>query len=98
MSERQRATRVDGLHERAVIEIRVALARRRDKMSEAELGRRIGMRRQVLSTRMTGAYSFTLDELQDIASVLDVPVTALLGDAAATTPFIPQQRRRDLVA
>lgn len=96
MSERNRATRSDGLHERAVEEIRVLLVRR--KMSAAELARRIGMLPNALSRRMTGGMSFDLDELQDIASVLDVDPVSLLTGAAPNAPFIPQPRRPELVA
>lgn len=67
-------------------------------MSQAELARRIGENPKNFSRRMTGELAFDLDELQAIASVLEVPVTALLGGAAPIAPFIPQQRQRSLVA
>lgn len=96
MSEENSAARGDRLQERVVEEIRVVLARR--KMSQAELARRIGESPKNFSRRMTGDVGLSLDQLQDIAEALQVTVTSLLGGAAPTAPFIPQQRRPELVA
>lgn len=96
MSEQSSAARGDRLQERVTEEIRVVLARR--KMSQAELARRIGENPKNFSRRMTGEVGLSLDQLQDIAEVLQVPVTSLLGGAAPIAPLIPQQRRPELVA
>jgi len=59
----------------------------RAKMAYAEhtqttLAELIGMTQQAFSRRMTGQTPFTLDELGRIASALDVPLSALVGDEA----------------
>lgn len=84
------------LRERVAEELRAILARR--KMTATTLAELTGLTQPYLSRRMTGDVAFNIDDLDKIASVLEVPVTALLGDAAPIAPFIPQQQRRQLVA
>lgn len=54
-------------------------------MSARELARRIGMRYSTLGRRLTGEIDFTVGELASIASLLDVPVSSLLGENVPVT-------------
>lgn len=98
------ATAVRGtLRERTAEEIRVLLARRR--VSAAQLARQTGMKQSTLARRMTGEIAFDLDDLELIASALNVPVQSLLPSAtdasratmdlksALTERPMPTQRR-----
>ncbi|MFC7275274.1 helix-turn-helix domain-containing protein [Paractinoplanes rhizophilus] len=60
------------LREHVAEELRVVLARR--KMSGAELARRTGIKQSTMSRRMTGETAFDMDDLEAIASVLDIHV------------------------
>lgn len=63
------------LREHVAEELRVLLARR--KMSGAELARRTGIKQSTMSRRMTGETAFDMDDLEVIASVLDIQVSDL---------------------
>lgn len=67
------------LRHRTAEEIRVLLARRR--MSAAELARRTGIKQSTMARRMTGETAFDLDDLESIATALEVDVTELLPRA-----------------
>lgn len=60
--------------------IRNALAEA--KKSGRQLAHEIGMPRSNLSRRMTGEVDFTIDELAAIAAALDIPLSALVEEAA----------------
>jgi transcriptional regulator with XRE-family HTH domain len=64
------------LRHRTAEEIRVLLARKR--MSAAELARRTGIKQSTMARRMTGETAFDLDDLELIATALEVDVTDLL--------------------
>jgi transcriptional regulator with XRE-family HTH domain len=79
---------------RTAEEIRVFLARRR--MSASELARRTGMTQPYMSRRLTGEIAFDVDDLDQIATVLEVNVADLLPRSArsevtaySTTPAAP---------
>lgn len=61
--------------------VRAEAARRR--VTVLELSRRTGISRPTLTRRLDGDSAFTVDELQAVARVLDLPVTSLLVDTAA---------------
>ncbi len=68
----------NSLSARVAENVRAEMARRRQ--SQAALARHLGRTQQFVSRRMTGATSFTLDELDQIADILDVRLVDLLGD------------------
>lgn len=76
------------LRRRTSEEIRVLLARR--MMSAAELARRTGITQSTMSRRMTGETAFDLDDLEVIASVLEVDVTELLPRAVGAGAGAPE--------
>lgn len=47
-------------------------------MTQAALGSRIGMVQATVSARLCGKTAWTIDELTEVASVLDVPLAQLL--------------------
>lgn len=57
----------------------------RQTMSQAALADRLGMSQSMLSYRLSGKVPFNVDELAQVAAVLDVPTSALLADQPATT-------------
>lgn len=57
--------------------IRVEMARKR--MTQRELAEATGLSRSYLGRRMVCEYSFTTDELEQIAVALDVPLATLLA-------------------
>lgn len=77
MSENVTAT---PMRVRTAEEIRVLLARRR--MSASELARRTGMTQPYMSRRLTGEIAFDVDDLDLIATVLEVNVADLLPRSA----------------
>lgn len=58
-------------------EVRVAMARRR--ISGVALANRLGKAQPWISRRLRGDVAFDLDDLEAVASALDVPVETLLG-------------------
>jgi transcriptional regulator with XRE-family HTH domain len=64
------------LREHVAEEIRVLLARR--KMSGAELARRTGIKQSTMSRRMTGETAFDMDDLEAIATALEIEVSDLI--------------------
>ncbi len=71
------------LNERVSSEIRAELGRQR--MTQLALAEKIGMQPAILSKRLgskEGFRSFTLDELDAIASALGVPVERLIAPPA----------------
>lgn len=62
--------------------IRVELARRR--MNQQVLADSVGIARSTMSRKMLGASEFTVDELDRIATALDVPASALLAEVKAS--------------
>lgn len=71
-----------GLTHRVAAEIRAELARQ--KMSQREFARKLGIDPALVSKRLAVApgRSWTIDELDSIAVVLDVPVDQLLASPA----------------
>ena len=67
--------------QRVASTLRGKLAERR--ISGAELARRLGWSQQATSRRLTGSTPITVDELTEIARVLDVPITTLFTDEVA---------------
>jgi transcriptional regulator with XRE-family HTH domain len=90
------------LRERVAGEIRAEMARRR--LSGRELARRTGKSAPYWSRRMTGEVAFDLDDLEEVAGLLDVPVSRLLavggslGQPIAGYVGMPGQRVWDLAA
>lgn len=68
------------LREGVAEEIRVLLARKR--MSGSALAHEIGQSQSYVSRRLNGSTAFDLDDLEQIARVLEVSVTALLPKMA----------------
>ena len=64
------------LSDQVAEEIRVILTRRR--MSQRQLAQALGVSPAWLNYRLTGVQAIDLNDLQRIANVLQVPVTALL--------------------
>jgi len=64
------------LQQRVAEEIRVELARRR--MSARQLALMTGWSPMYVSRRLRGQLPFTIADLDDVASALDIPVTRLL--------------------
>lgn len=65
-------------------EVRAHLARRR--MSGRELARRLGVSPQWVSQRTRGVVSMSIDDLEAVAWVLGVPVSAFLPAAISSVP------------
>lgn len=61
--------------------IRAEMGRR--LTSQAYLADRMGRTQQFLSRRLTGQTNFTIEEIAQIAAILSVPVSVLLGEVAA---------------
>jgi transcriptional regulator with XRE-family HTH domain len=61
-------------------ELRTELAKRH--MSQTDLATRINVSKHYLSRRVCGHVPFNVDELQQIAEILDVPVEQFLRGAA----------------
>jgi predicted XRE-type DNA-binding protein len=57
-----------------ISELRALMARRR--VTQAQLAEVLGCAPQSITRRMKGEKSFTIDELDQIAAYLDVPITA----------------------
>lgn len=57
--------------------VRAEMARR--KISQQAMSKQVSLSQQGLSRRMTGRIAFSVDELDDIATVLNVPVANLIG-------------------
>jgi transcriptional regulator with XRE-family HTH domain len=72
----------NGLTQRVSAEIRAELARQ--QMSQRRLAELLGMDPALVSKRLNGgiARSFTLAEVDEIASALGVPVSRLFGAGA----------------
>lgn len=64
--------------ETAISTIRAEIARR--KISQSRLARDLGMSRTALSRRMNGDLPLTLDTIEAIADLLDIPAMKLLGN------------------
>ena len=60
--------------------VRAELARKR--ISQTEVAARLGVSRQNVAQRLSGRVDFRVGELVAIAGLLNIPVTALLVDAA----------------
>lgn len=68
------------LSEKISSEVRAELARRR--LSQAEVATAMGRSQAYLSRRLSGDTAFDADDLEQLADILDVPVTAFFADAA----------------
>lgn len=69
------ATRTTGAN------VKAEMARR--GVTQTDLADRLGMKQSALSKRLRGVISLNIDELTEIAKVLDVPLSALLPTEAA---------------
>lgn len=79
------------MRQRVAEEVRVLLARRR--MSASELARRMGQTQPYVWRRLTGEVALDVDDLDQIAQVLDVQPAALLGTPVTVRyPAKPQKR------
>ena len=67
---------MDTLRELVAGELRATLARKR--ISAAELARRLGWSQTYMARRVDGRAAIDMDDLEAIANVLQMPVTALL--------------------
>lgn len=65
-------------------EVRVILVRRR--MSATELARQLGWSQTYMARRMVGAYPFSVDDLEDIAAYLAIPITDLMPSSTGRYP------------
>jgi transcriptional regulator with XRE-family HTH domain len=77
-------------------EVRATMARRR--VSGVALARRLGKSQPWISRRLVGDVAFDLDDLEAIATALDVPVAQLLGNAVTDSyrqPLTDVTRRVD---
>lgn len=63
------------LNEAIISEVRTTLARR--KLTQAQLAKECGWVPQYLSRRMTGEIPWSTDEIETLATVLDIPLTDL---------------------
>lgn len=63
------------IDDRIAANVRAAMARRR--ISQLELAKRIFASNTRMSNRLLGRVSFTISELADIATALDVPLSSL---------------------
>jgi transcriptional regulator with XRE-family HTH domain len=63
-------------------EVRAAMARRR--ISQTALAEALGMSQAAISRRLTGTIPFDVAELSAIATILGVPLSALLADGTVT--------------
>lgn len=70
------------LRDRVAEEVRALLARRR--MSGAELARRLGHSQTFIARRLDGRQAMDIDNLEEIARVLDVPVSSFFPDDRIT--------------
>lgn len=61
--------------------IRAEMGRR--LTSQSHLADKMGRTQQFLSRRLTGQTNFTIEEIAQIAAILGVPVSTLLGEVAA---------------
>jgi transcriptional regulator with XRE-family HTH domain len=78
---------METLRELTAAELRAALARRR--ISAVELARRIGWSQAYMARRTDGRIALDIDDLEKIATELNVPVTALLPAEAHTSRYLP---------
>ncbi|WP_420107788.1 helix-turn-helix transcriptional regulator [Kocuria marina] len=65
------------LNEKIAEEVRAWMARRR--RSQSDLARHLGVARSAISVRMNGARDFSLAELVEIASWLEITLADLIG-------------------
>lgn len=72
---------IDSAKRAACANIRAEMAR--SGLTQQDIANRIGKTRQAVSRRLTGLTEFRLDELAQIADLLDVPLEALTRDTAA---------------
>lgn len=75
------------LSERVAEEVRALLARRR--MSAAALGRQLGVSQTYVWRRLEGQTPFDLNDLEQVARILEVDVTDLLPSAVARGEAAP---------
>ena len=69
------------LVERVAGEVRAEMARQH--VSQSEVAQKLGVTQQTLSKRLSGLRPIDLAELEQLATVLGVPVTQFLNGAAA---------------
>jgi transcriptional regulator with XRE-family HTH domain len=65
---------------------RVRAEARRQKISQADLGLATGLTQAAISRRFTGEVEITVGEAEIFASVLNVSVSWLFGEAAEPSP------------
>ena len=65
-----------------VVQVIQGLLDERD-ISQTELARRLGWGRMQVQRRLTGNADISVGELEQIAEVLEVPASRLLGEVAA---------------
>lgn len=55
----------------------------RRSMSQTQIAERLGISQPAVSARLLGRTPFDINELVEIAKVLDVPVSTLIGEKAS---------------
>ena len=61
----------------------VAAEMKRHRLSQAGLAQHLGISQAAVSSRLRGVTPWRVDELRVVADVLNVPMSALLGEVAA---------------
>lgn len=81
------------LHQAIAAEVRAYLARR--QLTGVATARRLGWTQNYMSRRLSGTAPFSLDDLQAVADLLEVPVTAFFDVPGSISRFInaPAGRR-----
>lgn len=67
-------------------------------VSDAELGRRLGVSRQAAHARRTGRMTMTLPDIMEAAEALDVDPSIFLGPPSAALMWLAEHRREQLDA
>lgn len=67
----------------AIVASNVRAEMGRTRTAQAVIAKKMGRTQQFVSRRLTGQTPFTLEEIAEIAAILDVPVATLLGEIAA---------------
>lgn len=71
----------DPLSQRVAANVRAEMARR--QKLQRELAEALGISNNQASLRLAGRTPFRLDELERVAELLDLPVSALIAQSAA---------------
>lgn len=78
-----RHTRMATITPSAIVAANIRAEMGRRMTSQAGLAEKMGRTQQFLSRRLTGQTNFTIEEIAQIAAILEVSVSTLLGAVAA---------------